>query len=50
MITLKELKKFKAIYKKEFDIELSDQDALEKTIKLLSLMKAAYKPILKDDY
>jgi len=50
MISKKASKEFKEIYQKEFDIELSDKDALEKTIKLLNLMKAVYKPMLKDDY
>jgi len=50
MISKKALKEFKEIYQKEFDIELSDKDALEKAIKLLNLMKAVYKPMLKDDY
>jgi len=50
MITPKALKKFKTIYKKEFNIDLSDQDASEKATKLLNLMKAVYRPILKDDY
>jgi hypothetical protein len=50
MISEKALKEFKEIYKKEFDIELSDKDALEKATKLLNLMRAVYGPISKDDY
>jgi hypothetical protein len=29
---------------------LSNQDALEKAIKLLNLMKAAYRPMTKEEY
>ena len=48
MISEEALKEFKLIYKKKFDIELSDKDALEKAAKLLNLMKAIYKPIYKN--
>jgi len=50
MISEKALKEFKEIYKKEFDIDLSDQDTLEKATKLLNLMKAVYGPMSKGDY
>ena len=50
MITEKALKEFKLIYKKEFNVDLSDQDALEKATQLLNLMKAVYDHIPKDDY
>ena len=50
MISEKELKKFKAIYKKEFGIELSDQDALESATKLLRLVEIIYKPMTKEEY
>lgn len=50
MISEKALKEFKEIYKKEFNIDLSDQDALEKATKLLNLMKAVYGPMSKGDY
>jgi hypothetical protein len=50
MISEKALKEFKKIYKKEFDIDLSDQDALEKATKLLNLMRAVYGPMSKGDY
>jgi len=47
MISNKALKEFKAIYKKKFDIELSDQDALESATKLLKLVEIVYKPMTK---
>jgi hypothetical protein len=50
MISEKALKEFKAIYKKEFDIELSDQDALESATKLLRLVEIIYKPMTKEEY
>ncbi len=50
MISEKALKEFKEIYKKEFDIDLSDQDALDKATKLLNLIKAVYRPMTKEDY
>jgi hypothetical protein len=50
MISEKALKEFKAIYKKEFSIDLSDKDALESATKLLILVKAIYKPMVIEDY
>jgi hypothetical protein len=50
MISNEQLRKFKTIYKKRFNIELSDQDALESATKLLALMKIVYKPITKEEY
>lgn len=50
MISEKALKEFKAIHKKKFDIELSDQDALESATKLLRLVEIVYKPMTKEEY
>lgn len=50
MISDKALKEFKAIYKKNFDIELSDQDALDSATKLLRLVEIIYKPMTKEEY
>ena len=50
IISEKALKEFKAIYKKKFDIELSDQDALESATKLLRLAEIVYKPMTKEEY
>ena len=43
MIKNLELKKYKAIYKKHFGIELSDKEALEKATRLLSLIQLLVK-------
>ena len=50
MISQEELEKFKAIYKKQFGIDLPDQDALEKATKLFALVKAVYRPMTKEEY
>lgn len=44
-----QLEKLKAIYKQEFGVEFSDQEAQEEGTKILILMKAIYKPIPKED-
>lgn len=49
-ISEKALKEYKAIYKKEYGIDLPDEDALEQATKLLNLMNIVYRPILKEDY
>lgn len=40
---------FQALYKSEFGIEISKDDAYEKGSKLLGLMSVIYKPIPKED-
>ncbi|MDD5639668.1 MAG: hypothetical protein PHR47_02580 [Candidatus Pacebacteria bacterium] len=50
MISEEALKEFKSIYKKEFSIDLSNKDALESATKLLTLVKAVYKPMTKEEY
>lgn len=49
MISKEKLEEFKKLYNDEFDEELSDQDALEKAIKFLTIIKTVYKPTIKDD-
>lgn len=49
-ISPKQLEKFKSIYKQEFGIELSDQEAMEKGMRLLLGFKAVYRPISKEQY
>jgi hypothetical protein len=49
MISQEDLEKFKAIYKNKFGIDLPDQDALEKATKLLTLVKAVYRPMTKEE-
>jgi len=50
MISKEHLDKFKEIYKKKTGKDISDQDALESAIKLITLVKAVYRPMTKDDY
>jgi len=42
--------KFQALYKSEFGMEISREDAYEKGIKLLQLMSAVYKPMTEEEY
>jgi len=49
MISEEMLKKYKAIYRKKFGRNISDQEALEQATKLLTLVKAIYKPMTKED-
>jgi hypothetical protein len=50
MITTEQLEKFKAIYRKEFGKDISNQDALDSATKLVNLMRIVYKPITQKDY
>lgn len=45
-LSKKALDEFKAIYKAEYGIELSDAEVLDKGIRLLRLFKAIYRPII----
>lgn len=42
--------KFQALYKSEFGMEISREDAYEKGIKLLRLMSVVYKPMTEEEY
>jgi hypothetical protein len=42
--------KFQALYKSEFGIEISREDAYEKGIRLLQLMSVVYKPMTEKEY
>ncbi|MFA5431678.1 MAG: hypothetical protein WC319_02200 [Candidatus Paceibacterota bacterium] len=42
--------KFQALYKSEFGMDISREDAYEKGIKLLGLMSAVYKPMTEEEY
>lgn len=42
--------KFQNLYKSEFGMEISKNEAYEKGIKLLSLMSAVYRPMTEKDY
>ncbi len=48
LISPERLAEFKQIYLEEFSEELSDEEALEKSIDLLNLFKAIYRPIPVD--
>lgn len=48
-ISDKMLKEYKALYKKKFGEDLSDQDALEQATKLITLVDIVYRPIPKED-
>lgn len=49
MLTDEQVKKFQDIYRKRFGKEISNEDALEKGIKLVRLMEIIYKPITEKD-
>lgn len=42
--------KFKALYKAHFGEDLGPQDALDKAMKLLVMMKIVYKPMTVEQY
>ena len=50
MISNKQLEKFKDIYKRNFDKDISDQEALKKATKLLRLVEIIYKPMTQEEY
>ncbi len=50
MISQESLEKFKQLYKDHFNIELSNEDALDKAIKLRRMVEIVYKPITLEDY
>jgi len=48
MLNDNDIAEFQRIYKAEFGKEISREEALEQGIKLLTLMKAIYKPMTKE--
>jgi len=48
MIPKEAIEEFKKIYKKEFGVELSEEEALRRATNLLNLYKAVYRPIIKE--
>ncbi len=40
------IEKFKELYKKEYGVVLSNEEAIESCHKLVNLVKAVYKPVL----
>ena len=49
MISKECLEEYKAIYRKKFNKEISDEKALRQAISLFTLVKAVYKPITAND-
>ena len=45
-----DITKFQALYRNELGIEISREDAYEKSIKLLRLMSSVYKPMTEKEY
>lgn len=50
IFTEAQLNKFKALYKKHFNEELSPEDAYDKAQKLVLMMSIVYKPITVTQY
>ncbi|MBP9818587.1 MAG: hypothetical protein KBC87_01320 [Candidatus Pacebacteria bacterium] len=49
-LTDKDLESFQALYKKHFNKDISRQEALAKGTKLLTLMKAVYRPMTQEQF
>lgn len=49
-LTDEDILKFQTLYKSEFGMEISREDAYEKGIKLLRLMSIVYKPMTEKEY
>jgi hypothetical protein len=50
MISSEQLQEYKRIYKEHFGKDISDAEALESATKLISLVKAVYKPMTKKEF
>ena len=50
MISKDALEKFKALYKSHFNIDLTDQEALDKGTRLMSLIKTVSQAIAEEEY
>ncbi|MDP3792206.1 MAG: hypothetical protein Q8Q89_00555 [bacterium] len=48
MISKEALEEYKKIYKNQFGIDISDEEALDQAIKLLTLVDRVYRPIKKN--
>jgi hypothetical protein len=49
-LTDEDILKFQALYKSEFGMEISKEDAYEKGIKLLRLMSIVYQPMTEEEH
>jgi hypothetical protein len=50
MISQAALTEYRAIYKKHFNADLSDDEAIETAARLLELIRLTYRPINKNEY
>lgn len=49
-LTQAQIRKFQAIYKEYFSVELSEDEAVEKGSQLVALLRKVYKPIPRNEY
>lgn len=49
-LTDEDIIKFQTLYKNEFGMEISKEDAYEKGIKLLRLMSIVYQPMTEEEH
>ncbi len=50
VLTDTDIQKFQALYRSEFGMEISAEEAYEKGIRLVRLMSAVYRPITKEQF
>lgn len=48
--TPEQIRSFMDLYKSKFNIELSEQEAIQQITKLIGLIKTVYRPITIDQY
>jgi hypothetical protein len=50
VLTDADIQRFQALYRSEFGMEISAEEAYEKGIKLVRLMSAVYRPMTKEQF
>jgi hypothetical protein len=50
MISDKQIMQFKLLHKKNFDEEISNEEALESGLKLIRLLELIYEPMTENEY
>jgi hypothetical protein len=50
MFSREQIKKFQDIYKETFGVEISQEEAYEKGVSLIQLMRLTYKPMTLREY
>ena len=50
MLSQAQIKKFQALYKKQFGKDINEKEALEKGVALLNLMKLVFSPMTQEEY